>query len=131
MLEQADYEATVTANPPLSWGYFIVVALALAVACAAQVFDPPFSIIITVAALAFVVFMGIRHVFYRRGYGIVWPDGVSGFPYLIACFIVVGIPAVCAIGFGVSWPWLIAAAGIAIATLVMGAKYRKWASERG
>lgn len=125
MLDMTEGESQRTANPPLPWRYFVAMAALLAAVCAAQVLEGSASLVITILGLLLIVALGVRYVFYRSGYGAVWPDGPSVFPYLVAGFITVGVPAVLAVGFAMDWLWLVAAVGAASATLVMGGKYRK------
>lgn len=131
ILDMASEESQRTANPPLPWRFFVAMAVLLATVCAAQALEGSASLIITILGLLFIVVLGVRHVFYRSGYGVVWPDGPSVFPYLAASFIVIGVPAVLAVGFAMNWLWLVSAVGAASATLVMGGKYRKAVSSRG
>ncbi|MDO5644175.1 MAG: hypothetical protein Q4G21_00585 [Dermabacter sp.] len=130
LLDMANKESQRTANPPLPWSFFVAQAGLLAAVCIAQVLEGSISHAITILGLALVVVLGIRNVFYRSGYGVVWPDGQSVFPYLLACFTVVGLPAILAIGFGIDWPWLVSAVGAAGTTLVMGSRYRKAVGSR-
>lgn len=55
----------------------------------------------------------------------VWSDGRAAFPYLVAMLVLVGLPAVLAVGFDVSWLWLVAAVLAAVTTMEMGRRYRK------
>lgn len=130
MLDMARTEAQKTANPPLPWMFFIAMAILLAIICAAQVLGGSAALVVTILGMLLVAALGIRFVFYRPGYGVVWPDGLSVYPYLIAGFIVVGIPAVLAAGTGIRGLWLISAVGAAGATLIMGSRYRKAVSRR-
>lgn len=125
LLSMANRESQRTANPPLPWSFFVAQAGLLAAVCAAQVLEGSISHAITIFGLALIVVLGVRNVFYRAGYGVVWPDGQSIFPYLVAGFTTVGLPAILAIGFGIDWPWLVSAVGAAGTTLVMGSRYRK------
>lgn len=125
MLDIANEESQRTANPPLPWHFFVGMAMLLAAVCAAQMLEGSASLIVTILGPLLIVALGVRYVFYRPGYGVVWPHGPSVFPYLIAGFIAVGIPAVLAVGFALDWLWLVSAAGAASATLIMGGKYRK------
>lgn len=131
MLDLANKESQQTANPPLSWFFFVAQAGLLAVMCGAQVLDDSASRIITILGLILVVALGIRNVFYRPGYGVVWPDGPSAFPYMIAGFIVIGIPAILALGFETDWMWLVSAVAAAGVTLAMGSRYRRSVDRRG
>lgn len=83
------------------------------------------SRLVTILGLVAVVGIGMRAVFTRPGYGVVWPDGRAAFPYLVAMLILVGLPAALALGLEVPWLWLVAAALAAVTTLEMGRRYRK------
>lgn len=126
MLDAANQEEQATRNPPLSWCFFIVQALALAAVFVAQVFSVPWWTGIATLGIVTVLAVGVRFVFYRPGYGFVAPDdGAGAFPYLLVLFVGVGVPAVLAIGLEVRWLWLIAGALAALATLELGRRYRK------
>lgn len=131
MLQAADRAEQATRNPPLSWGFFVVQAVALAAVFGGQVFAAPLSTVIAGLGIVTVLVMGVRHVFHRPGYGFVAPDGPGAFPYLIALLVGVGVPAVLAIGFDVRWPWLVAGVLAAGVTLEMGRRYRKATTTRG
>lgn len=126
MLNLADTAESETKNPPLSWAFFVTQAVLAAGICVAQMLPPEFSRVLTIVGLAAIVGVGVRTVFYRPGYGVVWPDGSASFPYMAALFVLVGVPAVLALGFELSWLWLVAATGAALATLWMGRQYRRW-----
>jgi hypothetical protein len=81
--------------------------------------------VVTILGLVAVVGVGMRMVFTRPGYGVVWPDGRAVFPYMIAMMILVGVPAVLAVSLEVSWLWLVAGALAGVTTLEMGRRYRK------
>lgn len=125
MLEAAHDAETETRNPPLTWGFFATQAALLAAVCSAQMLPLGLSSAATILGLVAVAAVGMRAVFTRPGYGVVWPDGKSTFPYMIALFLLVGVPAMLAVGFGVSWIWLVAGVFAAVATLEMGRRYRK------
>lgn len=125
MLEAARQAESQTRNPPLPWMFFVVQAVLFALVCCAQMFPLGPSRVVTVLGLVAVVGVGMRAVFTRPGYGVVWPDGRATFPYLVAMSILVGVPAVLAIGLEFSWLWLVGAALAAVATLEMGRRYRK------
>lgn len=72
-----------------------------------------------------VVAVGMRAVFTRPGYGIVWPDGPAAFPYMATMFVLVGVPAVLAVGLEAPWLWPIAGMLAGVMTLEMGRRYRK------
>lgn len=130
MLEEARRAEAETRNPPLPWWFFITQAVLLAVICSAQMLPLGPSRVVTILGLVAVVGVGMRMVFTRPGYGVVWPDGKATFPYMIAMMILVGVPAVLAVGLGVSWLWLVAGALAGVTTLEMGRRYRK-ATGRG
>lgn len=125
MLNLAAAAESETKNPPLSWAFFVTQALLLAGTCAAQMLPQEFSRILTIVGLAAVLGVGVRAVFYRPGYGVVWPDGAASFPYMVTMFVVVGVPAILALSFDLNWLWLVAAAGAALVTLGMGRQYRR------
>ena len=125
MLDAARQAEQQTHNPPLRWSFFITQALLLAVICSAQILPGTPSRLVTILGLVAVVAIGMRAVFARPGYGFSWPDGISLFPYMVAMFALVGIPAVLAIALEMSWLWLIAAALAAATTIEMGRRYRK------
>ena len=125
MLDAANQEERATRNPPLSWWFFVVQAIALAVVCVAQVFPVPWSTGIAALGIVTVFAMGVRFVFYRPGYGFVAPDGEGAFPYMLVLLVGVGVPAILATGLEVRWLWLVAGALAALATLEMGRRYRK------
>ncbi|WP_277246013.1 hypothetical protein [Micrococcus terreus] len=131
ILDMANEESQRTANPQLPWRFFVAMAVLLAGVCAAQVLVGSASLVMTILGLLLIVALGARYVFYRPGYGVVWPDGPSVFPFLMAGFMVVGVPAVLAIGFNLDWLWLVSAVGAASATLIMGGRYRKAVGSRG
>lgn len=113
-----------TRNPTLPWAFFIAQAALLSGICAAQILPASPSRLVTIFGLIVVVVIGMRNVFARPGYGVVWPDGNGIFPYMVAMFVLVGIPAVFAVGFGLSWLWLVAGFFAGAATLEMGRRYR-------
>ncbi|KAA9132950.1 hypothetical protein [Microbacterium caowuchunii] len=125
MLEAARRAEAETRNPPLPWGFFITQAVLLAAICSAQLLPLGASRVVTILGLVAVVGVGMRMVFTRPGYGVVWPDGRAAFPYMIAMMILVGVPAALAVGLEVSWLWLVAAALAGVTTLEMGRRYRK------
>lgn len=125
MLEAARQAETETRNPPLPWGFFITQAVLLAVICSAQMLPLGPSRVVTILGLVGVVGVGMRTVFTRPGYGVVWPDGRAAFPYMITMMILAGVPAVLAVGLEVSWLWLVAGALAGVTTLEMGRRYRK------
>lgn len=114
-----------TKNPPLRWSFFIAQAALLAAICAAQLLPIGPARAITILGLIAVVAIGVRSVFARPGYGLVWPDGPGAFPYMVAMFVVVGVPALLAVALELPWLWLVAALCAAVATLEMGRRYRK------
>jgi hypothetical protein len=130
MLEEARRAEAETQNPPLPWWFFITQAVLLAVICSAQMLPLGPSRVVTILGLVAVVGVGMRMVFTRPGYGVVWPDGKATFPYMIAMMILVGVPAVLAVGLEVSWLWLVAGVLAGVTTLEMGRRYRK-ATGRG
>jgi hypothetical protein len=130
MLEEARRAEAETRNPPLPWWFFITQAVLLAVICSAQMLPLGPSRVVTILGLVAVVGVGMRMVFTRPGYGVVWPDGKATFPYMIAMMILVGVPAVLAVGLEVSWLWLVAGVLAGVTTLEMGRRYRK-ATGRG
>ena len=125
MLDTANREEQATKNPPLPRWFFIVQALALAVALMAQALPMPYSAGITALGIVTVIAVGVRSVYYRPGYGFVAPDGPSAFPYLITVLVGAGVPAVLAVSLETGWPWLVAGGLAAAATLDMGRRYRK------
>lgn len=125
MLEAARRAETETQNPPLSWTFFVTQAVLLAVICSAQMLPLSLSRGATILGLVTVVAVGMRAVFTRPGYGVVWLDGRATFPYMIAMFTLVGVPAVLAIALEVSWLWLVAGVLAGVTTLEMGRRYRK------
>lgn len=125
LLNLAEGEEHATKNPPLSWWFFIAQAVALAVILIAQVFPAPFSGGVAVLGVLVALTLGIRSVFYRRGYGVVGLDGTAAFPYLLLILLVAGIPAALAIGFELWWLWLVAGVLAGLVTLEMGRRYRK------
>lgn len=125
MLDAAEDAEGGTRNPPLPWAFFIAQAMLLAVICSAQMLPVSLSRVVTIVGLVAVVGIGMRWVFTRPGYGVVWPDGRATFPYMVAMFVLVGLPAVLAVGLGMSWLWLVAGAFAAATTLEMGRRYRK------
>ncbi|MDO5500535.1 MAG: hypothetical protein Q4F67_12740 [Propionibacteriaceae bacterium] len=125
MLDAADQEEQATRNPPLPWRFFIAQAVALAAIFAAQAFPVPWSTGIATLGIISILVVGVRFVYFRPGYGFVAPDGLGAFPYLLALFVGVGVPATLAIGLGVRWWWLAAGAMAAVVTLEMGRRYRK------
>lgn len=125
MLDAANQEEQATRNPPLSWWFFIVQAVALAAVFVAQVFPVPWSEGIATVGIVTILVVGVRFVFFRPGYGFVAPDGPGAFPYLIALLVGVGVPAVLAIGLEVWWLWLVAGGLAAVATLELGRRYRR------
>ena len=125
LLDEALRAEADTRNPPLPWGFFITQAVLLAVICSAQVLPLGPSRVVTVLGLVAVVGVGMRMVFTRPGYGIVWPDGQATFPYMIAMLVLVGVPAVLAVGLEASWLWLVAGVLAGVTTLEMGRRYRK------
>lgn len=124
MLDAAGNAEDRTRNPILPWAFFIAQAVLLAGICAAQLLPASPSRLVTIFGLIAVVAIGMRNVFARPGYGVVWPDGKGIFPYMVALFVLVGIPAVFAVGFGLSWLWLGAGFFAGAATLEMGRRYR-------
>ncbi|WP_320064454.1 hypothetical protein [Micromonospora sp. RTGN7] len=125
MLDAAEAAEHATINPPLTWTYFVIQAVLLAVVCAAQMLPAAAARGVALVGIVAVVAVGIRWVFYRSGYGVVLPDGTGAYPYLIAMIITVGIPAGLALGFEQPWIWLVAAVCAAATTLDMGRRYRK------
>lgn len=125
MLETARQAETETRNPPLPWVFFITQAVLLAVICSAQMLPLGPSRVVTILGLVAVVSVGMRAVFTRPGYGVVWPDGRAAFPYMIAMLILAGVPAVLAVGLEMSWLWPLAGALAGVTTLEMGRRYRK------
>lgn len=125
MLEAAQQAESETRNPPLSWWFFTTQASLLAVICSAQMLPARPSQVITILGLLAVLAVGMRFVFTRPGYGVVWPDGLAVFPYMAAMFLLVGTPAVLAVGLELSWLWLIAGVLAGMTTLEMGRRYRK------
>lgn len=125
MLDAAQSAEEHTRNPPLPWAFFLLQAALLAVICSAQMLPSNPSRVVTIVGLVTVAGIGMRWVFMRPRYGIIWPDGQAGFPYLIAMFVLVGVPAVLAVGFELPWLWLVAGVFAAATTLEMGRRYRK------
>lgn len=125
MLASAEHAEERTRNPTLPWAFFIAQAVLLAGICAAQILPASPSKVVTIFGLIVVVVIGMRNVFARPGYGVVWPDGNGIFPYMVAMFALVGIPAVFAVGSGFSWLWLIAGFFAGATTLEMGRRYRR------
>ncbi|AJT41121.1 hypothetical protein [Psychromicrobium lacuslunae] len=125
LLNLAKGEESATKNPQLSWWFFIVQAVALAMIFIAQVFPAPFSSGVAILGILVALILGIRNVFYRRGYGVVGLDGDAAFPYLLIMLVLAGIPAVLAIGFEEWWLWLVAGVLAGLVTLEMGRRYRK------
>lgn len=125
MLDAARQAEAETHNPPLPWTFFIAQAALLTVICAAQTLPPNPSRVVTILGFVAVVGIGMRAVFTRPGYGVVWPDGRAAFPYLIAMLVLVGVPAVLAVGLEASWLWFVAGALAGVTTLEMGRRYRK------
>jgi len=125
MLSAAEEAESRTRNPPLRWGFFIAQATLLALVCGAQMLPAGPSRAVTVVGLLAIVGIGMRWVFVRPGYGMVAPDmwGASG--YLAVMLVGVGVPALLALEFGLSWMWLVAGAVAAGATLEMGRRYRR------
>ncbi|GAA3942226.1 hypothetical protein GCM10022383_20100 [Microbacterium soli] len=130
MLDAANREEQETRNPPLPRWFFVVQALALAVALAGQALPLPWSAVVTALGIVTVVAVGVRQVFHRRGYGLVGLDGPGSFPYMISLLIGVGVLVILAISLELPWLWLIAGADAAVTTLEMGRRYRK-ATGRG
>lgn len=124
MLAAAGEAEDGTRNPALPWGFFVAQAVLVAVICAAQMLPSGPSRLVTIIGLIAVVGIGMRRVFARPGYGVVWPDGRGLFPYMVALFILVGVPAVFAMGFGLPWLWLVAGLFAGVTTLEMGRRYR-------
>lgn len=125
MLEDARRAEEETRNPPLPWWFFITQAVLLAAISSAQMLALGPSRVVTILGLVAVVGVGMRMVFTRPGYGVVWPDGQAVFPYMIAMMILVGVPAVLAVSLEISWLWIIAGVLAGVATLEMGRRYRK------
>jgi hypothetical protein len=125
MLEEARRAEAETRNPPLPWWFFVTQAALLTAICSAQMLPLGPSRVVTILGLVAVVGVGMRMVFTRPGYGVVWPDGRAVFPYMIAMMILVGVPAVLAVSLEVSWLWLVAGALAGVTTLEMGRRYRK------
>lgn len=125
MLDGARRAEAETRNPPLPWGFFLTQAVLLAVICSAQMLPLGPSRVVTILGVVAVVGVGMRSVFTRPGYGVVWPDGRAALPYMIAMMILVGVPAVLAVSLEVSWLWLVAGVLAGVTTLEMGRRYRK------
>jgi NAD/NADP transhydrogenase beta subunit len=125
ILESARQAETETRNPPLPRLFFITQAALLALIATAQMLPESPSRVITILGLVAVAGVGMRAVFARPGYGFIWPDGRATFPYMIAMLILVGVPAVAAVGLEVSWLWLVAGALAGLTTLEMGRRYRR------
>lgn len=130
LLSAAEEAEEQTRNPPLPWGFFIVQAALMAVICNAQMLPVSPSRVVTIIGFVALVGVGMRWVFMRPGYGVVWPDGPGAFPYMVAMLLLVGTPAVLALSLEMPWLWLVAGACAAATTLEMGRRYRK-ASGRG
>ena len=125
MLQVAEEAEDATRNPPLSWVFFIIQAVLVAVICCAQVLPGRASVVVSIVGFVVLVGVGMRWVFLRPGYGIVGLDGAGAFPFMMAAFVTVGIPAVFAIGFDLSWLWLVAGALAGAIVLEMGRRYRR------
>lgn len=125
LLHAASEAEEATRNPPLPWTFFIAQAALLAAICSAQMLPASASGVITIVGLVAVIGIGMRWVFTRPGYGVVWPDGQGAFPYMMAMVVLVGVPAVFAVGFAVTWLWPVAGVLAAATTLEMGRRYRK------
>ena len=125
MLAAAEGAEDGTRNPALPWTFFIAQAVLVAGVCAAQMLPASPSRAVTIVGLIAIVGVGMRKVFARPGYGVVWPDGRGVFPYMVALFVVVGIPAVLALGFDLPWLWLVAGFLAGATTLELGCRYRR------
>jgi hypothetical protein len=125
LLDAAEEAEERTRNPPLPRAFFIAQAALLAAICCAQMLPVGPSRVVTIVGLIAVVGLGMRWVFTRPGYGAVWPDGRGAFPYMVAMLVLVGVPAVLAVGLAASWLWLVAGALAAATTLEMGRRYRR------
>ncbi|WP_157374591.1 hypothetical protein [Haematomicrobium sanguinis] len=125
MLEVARRAESETRNPQLPWTFFVTQAVLLAAVCVAQLLPGTAAILVTILGLISLMAVGAWSVFARKGYGFVWPDGYAAFPFILAMLILVGIPAIVAIGLHVQWLWLVAGAFALMATLEMGRRYRR------
>lgn len=125
MLEAVRAAEDQTRNPPLPWAFFVLQAALLAAVCGAQTLPAGPARVVTIVGLVAIAGVGMRWVFARPGYGVVWPDGRAGFPYLVAMLVLAGVPAVLAVGFEMPRLWLVAGACAAATTLEMGRRYRK------
>ncbi len=124
MMQWAVESETSTRNPPLPWVFFIAQATLLAGACWAQVIPGDVGRALTAVCLLGVVGVGVRWVYSRSGYGIVRPDARQSAPYVLTMCVLVGVPAVLAIGLEQPWLWFVAGALAAATTIDMGRRYR-------
>lgn len=125
MLHAAKEAEEQTRNPPLPWRFFIAQAVLVTVICWAQILPINPARVVTAVGFIAIAGVGMRWVFTRPGYGIVWPDGPAAFPFMMALLVSVGVPAVLAIGFGASLLWFIAGISGGATTLEMGRRYRR------